>query len=282
MGSPDVIDHAIKRGWYDPESGKPFRFDEAYSAERELLVDPRQWAGQSIVTRSYISKTPDRRLPFAITPAHKITIADVLDVLRFHSNDPVKAKKRRDSGKFSDKGLDMGSICFPVAQETSVFQLRSDLPVEIGCVYWRISAEPCANILTPWYLGITETPSNYYESNDLKKILTVKHHFSETDNPQPGKDKAWTAFRNLQDKVDSNRNHTRMTGLDSYRNIVIAVLEKWRTEEKKLYEEQPSVDKEALGLYKKDKDAALDYLTKYSHVTAEKALKMTKELAAKL
>jgi dipeptidase len=282
IASPDIIDYAVKREWYDPDSGKPFRFDEAYSAEREILVDPRQWAGQSIVTKSYIPKTPDRRLPVAVTPAQKMSIADILEVLRFHSNEPEQAEKIRKSGKFSDKGLDMGSICFPVGQETAVFQLRRNLPVEIGCIYWRISAEPCANVSTPWYFGISETPSNYYISNNLKKILTVEHHFSKTDNPLPADDKAWTAFRNLQDKFDSNRNFTQMTGLDKYRNVVDNVLEKWKNEERKLYEEQCFIDKKALELYRKNKAAAVEYLTEYSHAKAERALIMTKELIDKI
>ena len=282
IASSDIIEYAIKRGWYDPDSGKPFRFDEAYSAERETLIDSRQLSGQSIVTKSYIPKTPDRHLPVSVTPANKISIANILEVLRFHSNEPDQAKKIRRNSIFSDKGLDMGSICFPVGQETAVFQLRRNFPVEIGCVYWRISAEPCANILTPWYLGISKTPSSYYMSNDLKKILTVEHHFSKADNPQPGDEKAWTAFRNLQDKVDSNRNFTKMTGLEKYSNVVDSVLEKWKEEERKLYEEQYFIDKKVQELYIKNKVAAVEYLTNYSHSKADKALVMTKELIDKI
>jgi dipeptidase len=272
MGSQDLIEYAVKKGWYDPKSEKPFRFDEAYSPERKVLLDPRQWAGQCIVTKSYIEKTPDRRLPFAVTPAQKMTIADILPVLRFHSNDPKKAKKIRESGKFSVKGLDMGGICAPVTQEAAVFQLRNALPVEIGCVYWRISAEPCANVLTPWYLGILKTPKNYYESDDLTKILTVKHHFSEADNPQPGKDKAWTAYKNLQDKVDSNRS-----------KYADKILKKWQTVEQSFYEEQPEIDRKALDFFDAGySQGAFEYLTKYCHNTAEKAEKMTKDLTLKL
>ena len=49
-------------------------------------------------------------------------------------------------------------------QEGAVFQLRAGLPPEIGCVYWRTSGEPSLNVLLPWYLGILETPANYYRA----------------------------------------------------------------------------------------------------------------------
>ncbi|HID22129.1 MAG TPA: hypothetical protein EYP14_06975 [Planctomycetaceae bacterium] len=43
------------------------------------------------------------------------------------------------------------SISGPYAQENAIFQLRSSMPNEVGCVYWRAMAELARSVSTPWY-----------------------------------------------------------------------------------------------------------------------------------
>ena len=90
----------------------------------------------------------------------------------------------------------------PLTQEGAVFQLRAGMPPGIGCVYWRTTAEPATSVFTPWYAGITETPSDYCRKVDVSVQLTLEHHFS----PPPGTfDRdgrlAWWTFKDLQDTV---------------------------------------------------------------------------------
>jgi dipeptidase len=48
LGSADIIDYAVRRGWYDPSSGRPFSFRLAY-ADPLSLTDikniARHWQG---------------------------------------------------------------------------------------------------------------------------------------------------------------------------------------------------------------------------------------------
>ncbi|MBN2592973.1 MAG: C69 family dipeptidase, partial [Sedimentisphaerales bacterium] len=157
--SPDLIEYAIKKGWYNPAGGEEFDFSKAYGQPQKPLMDERQWRGQCLVIEEKIKKEPDRKLPYSVKPAHKLSIKDVVAILRFHGE---------------------GSLCNNATQEAAVFQLRSNMPADIGCVYWRCSAEPCCSILTPWYCGITETPKEYYQAVDVKKNLTLECHFSES------------------------------------------------------------------------------------------------------
>jgi len=61
LGSPDLIEYAIKKGWYNPARGEIFDFSKAYGQQQKRLMDQRQWRGQSLVMGKNIEKEPDRK-----------------------------------------------------------------------------------------------------------------------------------------------------------------------------------------------------------------------------
>jgi len=250
LGSGDLIEHAIKKGWYNPAGGEDFDFSKAYGQQQKRLMDERQWRGQCLVTGEDIAREPDRKLPFSVKPARKLSVRDVISILRFHGE---------------------SSLCSNATQEAAVFQLRSNMPVDIGCIYWRCSAEPCSSILTPWYCGITETPKEYYQPVDVKANLTLEWHFSESpDEYRPNAGMAWWIFKELQDKVNADY-HSRI-------GIVRAECDKY---ESKIYSAQSVVEKKAMELYRKDKSAARRYLTDYSAAVARGAVDKARRLVKK-
>jgi dipeptidase len=246
-GSPDLIEYAIKKGWYNPAGGERFDFSKAYGQQQKSLMDQRQLRGQSLVTGKDIEKEPDRKLPFSVRPARKLSVKDVVSILRFHGE---------------------GSLCSFETQEAAVFQLRQNMPVDIGCIYWRCSAEPCSSILTSWYCGITGTPQEYYKAVDVKENLTLECHFSESPEKfKPDAGMAWWVFKGLQDKV--NADYRGRIG------IVRAVCDKY---EEKVFADQPAVENKAMELYRNDKPAARRYLTGYSRAVALGAVNKAHEL----
>jgi len=247
LGSADLIEYAIKKEWYDPASGEEFDFSNAYGQPQKPLMDERQWRGQCLVTNKDIAKEPDRRLPFSVKPARKLSVKDVISILRYHGE---------------------GSLCNNATQEAAVFQLRQDMPIDIGCIYWRCSSEPCCSILTPWYCGITETPKEYYQDVDVEKNLTLEWHFSESsDKFKPDTGKAWWIFKGLQDEVNAD-----------YKNRIGIVRAACDEYEDKIFAAQQKVEKKALELYRDDKSAAKHYLTDYSRAVALGAISKAREL----
>ncbi len=248
LGSPDLIEYAIKKGWYSPAGGESFDFSEAYGQRQQRLMDKRQWRGQCLVTGKDIEKEPDRKLPFSVKPARKLSVKDVISILRFHGE---------------------GALCNNVTQEAAVFQLRENMPVDIGCIYWRCSAEPCGSILTPWYCGITDTPKEYYKAVDINKNLKLEYHFSESPEKfKPDAEMAWWIFKGLQDKVN--------TDYQGRIRIVRAACDEY---EDKVFAAQPAVEKKAMELYRNDKPAARRYLTEYSMAVALGAVDKARLLA---
>ncbi|MHC4738072.1 MAG: dipeptidase [Planctomycetota bacterium] len=251
LSSPGLVDNAIKKGWYNQSDKDPFSFCRAYSQPRERLLDLRQWRGQSLVTKKRIKEEPDRQLPFSVKPARKLSVKDVIEILRYH-------------GK--------GGICSDIMQEAAVFQLRSNMPAEIGCVYWRCSAEPCTSVLTPWYCGISETPKEYYKPVDVIENLTLECHFSESaEKFAPDDEHAWWVFKKLQDAVRTD-----------YEERIEKVRSVWDKFEAELFAEQPAVEKKALKLYRQDKSAAQVYLTKYSRDIALRAVGRARTLTEQI
>ena len=240
VASENLVDYAVEKEWW-PTGKKPFVFSKAYSQPREVLMDPRQWRGQCMVTGKRVPHEPDRQLPFAVKPAKKLTVKDVVGILRNHED---------------------VAICRSDIQEGSVFQLRSNLPPAIGCVYWRTSAEPCTSVLTPWYCGITDTPKEYYKPVDVRRQLTLEHHFSDT----PGRhdadsDLAWWVFKRLQDRINAQDEEA----FDANRLF-------WDNFEARLFARQPGLEKTAIDLYKKDASLAAHYLTRHCVYVAQAAL----------
>ncbi|MHC4597851.1 MAG: dipeptidase [Planctomycetota bacterium] len=240
LGSRDIVTYAIRRGWFDPEAGKPFSFRDVYARDRSSRPDPRQHLGQALLMAPE-PLAEAGRLPFCVKPARKLTVRDVMEILRNRSG-PVP-------------------ICNPHVQEGAVFQLRSGLPRAIGCVYWRTTAEPVTSGFTPWFAGILETPKAYRRPAE-KGPWTLKHHFGPPpDAFRPRPDHAWWVFKALQDFV--HQDEASRLG---------PVKKAWRGFEASLFESQPALEKEALALWKKDEDAAWALLTKKCGELAAKAL----------
>ncbi|MHC4322963.1 MAG: dipeptidase [Planctomycetota bacterium] len=247
LASPGLIEYAAKKGWYNPADGREFDFSKAFGQPQRTLMDERQWRGQCLVTGKDIKKTPDRKLPFSVRPKNKLSVKDVISILRYHGEH---------------------SLCSFETQEAAVFQLRQKMPVDLGCIYWRCSAEPCISMLTPWYCGITETPKEYYKAVDVKENLTLECHFSESPEKfEPDNRNAWWIFKGLQDKVRAD-----------YRDRIGVIRTECDTYEAKVFAAQPKVESRALELYRSDKPAAIRFLTGYSNAVALGAVNKAREL----
>ena len=250
LASPDLIDYAAGRGWFDPKAGRPFHFAKAYAAPRDDAPDPRQWRGQVLVTGSKETWPPSRPLPFSVKPARPMTVAAVVAILRDTAGTVA--------------------LSTPQTQEGAVFQLRGDMPPEIGCVYWRTTAEPATSVFTPWYLGITETPADYCRPVDIATQLSPEYQFQPPAGTFDRDPKlAWWTFKDLQDLVR-----------EDYAARVRRVQEVWVPMEKRMLADQEAMEKKALALWQTDRRKAREFVTRYCAELAAAARKEARKLVA--
>jgi dipeptidase len=234
LASADLIDYGVRRGWFAPNRGQPFNFRKVYRRDRSDAPDLRRWRGRKLVTGRREPWPPPGPPPLGVKPREKMTVAAVAAILR-------------------DTAGPGRTLSSPVTQEGAVFQLRSGRPKEIGCVYWRTSGEPSTGVLLPWYLGITDTPADYYHPAGVKQHLSLQHHFYPPRGTFDHDPKlAWWTLKGLQDLVRAD-----------YDNRIQVVRPVWTSFEQRVFRDQPAVEKKALQLWATDRDAARAHLTRY-------------------
>lgn len=163
LGSPDIIDYAIKRGWYNPEKDGEFNFRVAYSSEKQLFSTGNTGRHEKALafftdgTYNYSNLTAEPM----ITPAHKVSIQDMIDALSIH--DPQGNIKGHN-----------GSICNGSTVVSTIFQLRPYPDRERGCIMWMAPGKPCMTPYVPWYLGLTESPK-FWRRYDTWQEAEAKH-----------------------------------------------------------------------------------------------------------
>ena len=254
LASPDLISYAAARGWYDPRGNKPFNFRRVYGRP-PYQPDPRRMRGRQLVTGRTDEPSGGEPPPIGVRPMRPMTVADVTRVLR-------------DRALLRDAAGHTRTISTPYAQESAVFQLREGLPREIGCVYWRATAEPAVSVYTPWYLGITGTPAAYFRPGPIDRQLTLEQHFyppSGTFDEDP--QLAWWTFKRLQDWVYE----------DLPRRLPVA-RSTWDALDHRLFSSQGTVERRALKLARTDRSMARAYLTRYCEISAEEACQTARSL----
>jgi len=280
MASPGLVEYALERGWYDPSEAEPFNFKKHFcpsprkgSFMDKYGVDPRQWYAQCMVKGEQIPLGSVKELPFSVKPGKKMTVKDVAEILRSHLEgtefDTTDGYEKGSPHKIRSEAA---HICGPTTQEGAVYQLRSGMPLEIGCVVWRSLAAPCTSVLTPWYLGMDEMPDCYFKPGDIADELDLKRHFDyPPERFEFDSDFAFDVFNELENLVDTD-----------YKKAIKIVRSEWNMFEDQQFAVQSALEETALSLYKKDKKLAVDFLTDYSLSRANRALSKAKKLVKRL
>jgi dipeptidase len=192
--------------------------------------------------------------PLVLKPDKKITIRQLISVLRDrYQGTPYDASSEPScishTNSFKERIIGISNTV-----HTGVIQLRGWLPAGIGAVMWAGLASAPTTVYIPYYLGIKEVPEPYGIAG-----------------PKFAGNSAFWIFRNLSILVDPY-----------FPRLIDTVLPVWQEMEDTFFAIQGSVENAALELYKKDEEAAGDFLTFYTGGLALKALAKAKQLAAEL
>ncbi|MDO9615213.1 MAG: C69 family dipeptidase [Bacteroidota bacterium] len=280
--SKDVISFAREKGWFDGLN-KDFSFSDVYAPvdfSGARFSDARVFAGFNKVNsgmKQYeqyaLGKVknggennfPTNRMPLWIKPDKKLTVQDVMGMMRDHYQGtaldmtkdagagPFKLPYRWRPLTFKVDSADYVNERAISTQQTGfsfVSQSRSWLPNPIGGILWFGVDDAYSTCYAPMYCGITEIPECFKEGNG--DLLT----FSETS--------AFWTFN-----VVSNFAYLR------YDAMIPDVLKVQKNLEDKFVAFTPSVDMAAQNLWNAGKKKeALQFLTDYS---VNQANGMTKE-----
>jgi len=291
MASKNYKKIAIEHGWYDPESGKPFIWQEVYSPiPREWAVsrfwlffstfapNHTEWPDKSLSTlykgydayHQYLE--PLSTYPFSVKPEKKLSVQDVIAFQRSVFEGTIydmtadmdwmvpdgqgEMKKSPLSTPFPTRDMrELLDITWRRMVSRGgygmVAQLRGWLPPEIGGIYWFYLDNQHVSTYVPIYTGVQEI-SPLYKTYDPDV-------FSEE------------SARWAIDFVDNLLYLSWQHAIKDLRAVRDPL-------EEEFFAKTDSIDKEALELFKKNPELAKKYLTDYARSSMEKTVKMYKEL----
>jgi len=205
MASPNYRQTAIDKGYYDPKSGKPFIWQEAYTPRKG------SWSLKSpfIRNRLYmfhrtVAPSGDWPLekaiteyPFSIKPEKKLNVQDVMALMRstFKGTpldteaDPAWGKSRLATPFPSDEMQKLLKVKYHrgiAVRDCShgfVSQSRSWLPDPIGGVAWFYLDNPHTSCFVPIYAGVERLPDSW-KTYDRRKFSrqSARWAFAQMDN----------------------------------------------------------------------------------------------------
>ncbi|MEW6754793.1 MAG: C69 family dipeptidase [Candidatus Latescibacterota bacterium] len=278
--SDNVISSAVEKGYYDPRSGKPFSFRDAYAPatlESRHYCDTRVW---SIYRRAApsLDLSPDYHrgvegsspYPLWIRPDRKLSLPDVLALMRDHyEGTEYDMTQGPDAGPFCNPNryrptsweVDGTKYAWerPLAMmgvsHTYIAQLRRWLPSPVGAVLWYSVDDPYTSCYLPFYVPLLEIP-RAFRTGGIDRFTW---------------DSAWWSF-NLVGNLTAGR-WSQMIG-----EVQAAQAEL----EGDFLALQPAVEKTAVELYGTNPALASRYLTRHAVVNSAVVMERWHELAGEL
>lgn len=220
LHSPGLVDYAVEKGWYAPDTGEPFHFARVYGYERELR-DAGNTVRHDMVERKLVKIGVD------------FTAEHLMEILRWHYEDTRCDKSRHYA--LSPHETRFRTICCVDTEVSGVAHLRHWLPAEIGGVLWLCMGTPCSGVYIPFYMGHKSFPQPF--------ITATSVHSS---------DSAYWAFADLTGLMDSRyreahpivRNHW-----DTFAAHIASLQDTVETRAKDLYAEDRDAARAFLTWY---------------------------------
>jgi dipeptidase len=256
LGSPDIITYAIEQGWYDPSDGE-FHFAKTYSRTGSLNHPgniTRMWRGVNMVSGRNFELDDD--LPFTTKPLNKISVQNIMNVLRDHYEGTVLDHSKNYTLGNPYK-LNNTTICSNGTQYSLVAHLRNWIPASIGAMAWITTFRPDAQAYLPWYVCIDDTPEFHRHTTHQ---LAIDNQFNPSHSAYDNKLKhTYWVNKALAENVNKD-----------YKKMYQIVRETWDGFEDKTSKKVIDLEKKALNVYKKNPQKAEELISDF-----------TRELAAK-
>jgi len=280
----DVISFAREQGYFKGED-KDFSFAEAYapadfgalrfcearvwSMFRRTVNDPKTF---DKYLDYVMGKNPDNPMPLWIKPDKKLSVHDVMELMRDHfEGTPLDMTKDVGAGPYklpyrwrpltwkAEEGKDAPSYCNERAVSTQqtgfsfVTQARNWLPSPIGGIIWFSVDDTYSTVYVPMYCGIRRIPKSYAVGTGS---------FTEINW-----DSAWWVFNKV-----ANFAYSR------YSEMIQDIQVVQRQLEGKFLARQKDIETTALHLFKQSPELAREYLTEYSVKEGNDVVKKWKKL----
>jgi dipeptidase len=258
MASANVMTLAEQMGWW--KKGEPFVFYRVYSnlanGKRPRYSTMREWRVFTTVAPSLNLDPFGDDPPFTVKAEKKLSVQDLMALHRdWYAGTDFDSSAGPIGGPWGNPNRLAGNVQVPAGSiglertisiigcsYTVVLQSRGNMPSWIGAVAWFTPDDAKTGNFIPLYAGATKLPEAFDIGNR-----------AEFDRKS-----AWWAF-------DFVGNWAQLRF-----NAMLEDIKAKRAElEGKFLADQPSIEQQALDLYKNDPGAARAFLTDYTNKVAQ-------------
>ncbi len=249
LASKDIIKYAVSRGWYNPKGNRPFDFAAVYSnpeSASSFSNFGRRWSGLRYVAAEPIPPGPE--LPFSVVPRRKVGVSEIMQILR-HDYKGTKAQSLSPLKSPQESGC---PICSGATQTSFVAQLRRNMPLDIGIVYWTCLASPRTSFYIPFHFGVSKFPAGFCLESQRPSKIAFDEKVGCPFQADPLQ--AFWMFSNFYNKV-----------YGASANTISRVKTLTEEIEDDAFALQKPLEEAACRLYTKNKVAAMRMLANYSN-----------------
>ncbi len=259
MASSNIYSLAEDLGYWDPDSGEPFRVWEAYTVSRG--VNPRENRFIQLMAPSMIKDKEEfltrERWPFSVKPDKgKLTLEEIMEIqkdfwegIEYEEYDLTKSLGGGPWGmpERYQRGLFFST---PFSSQSCTYNLvtiaRNWMPPHIGGLMWFGYDKTATSIQMPLYCGVTQVPDSWLNQTRVD--------------------------------VDRNSMYWASNFISNWANLKFSYMIKDIREKRaelmgEMFALQPYVEATALEIYKDNPDLARQYLTNYVVQTGDKTVK---------
>ena len=265
--SEDVISFAEQKGFYSKKDGK-FNFSDAYNPASTRLKRGCAMRVWSILSRTspssdlstdYFRDVEDaERYPLYVKPDNRLGLQDVVALLRDHYEgtefDMTMGEKTGAFGSpnqtRAERAVSVDFTAFSI-----ITQSRSGMPDQVGGLVWYCPDDTYFSCYIPLYCNISEVPQAY--------SIGDRKHFSW--------ESAWWTMNFVANYA--NLRYDKMKPVIQAEQSSI---------ENQFFTLQPSIEKTAMEILKKDPVSAQQFLTDYSLNSGALVMQRWRKLGEKL
>jgi len=174
MHSPNLVSFAVEQGWYNPDSGEPFRPADIYSPNDRLSSTRREWRALDLVAPSLGLSPHETVYPQTVKPGRELSVHDIFKISGdYYQGTEYDLSKGPQAGPYGNplRASNVGEGAYERgindASTVMVFigQAKEWLPDPIKSIAWYGIGAADSTYITPISPIMKELPKPYMVGN---------------------------------------------------------------------------------------------------------------------
>jgi len=250
MYSPNLVSFAVEQGWYDANSGEPFRPADIYAPHDRLYSTRRTWRAFSLVAPSLDIGPDDIYFPLSVKPERKLSVNDIFKITGdYYQGTDYDISTGPAAGPWGDPlrypyapGHNERAISIMRTCYVHIAEVDPDVPAPFKGISWYGYGSPDSTYITPLWPIMKELPDFYQIGSRFEPFR---------------RDSGWWVNTYTQEMV-------QLKYVDAIQDVYALRDPKLRS----LYAIVPQLQKTAAELYKTDPEAGIQLISDFAYNTA--------------